>query len=158
MNLYELTEEMRQLLELLEEDEDQTAIEDTLALVKEDLKDKIQGYGCVIRQLAADKAALAEERQRIQKREKSVENNMNRLRDAVKYAMLITNQPKLKTNLFSFSVSTRQKFVLDVDVNDLPDEFKKVTVEPRLKEIGDAMKQEDRGWGHYEQTETLTVR
>ena len=83
---------------------------------------------------------------------------MKRIRGQILGVMLATNQRKIKTAENTCSVSTRNKFILDVDPNDLPAEYKRVTVEARMKDIEAAMKVEDRGWGHYEQTESLTVR
>ena len=58
--------------------------------------------------------------------------------------------------------------MLDVDVNDIPDEFKKITIEPKKQEITKWLKAYDPDkeganletcdWAHLEQSESLTVR
>lgn len=162
MTLYELTEDMRTLLDMLEEEnteDEQEAIENALQEVLENLTDKAEGYGKVMKQLDADIEALDEEERRIRKKKAALKNNKDRMREAMKCAMLITGQKKIKTALFSFSVSTRLKAVLDVDVDRLPEDLVRVTKEPRMQEITQILKDDPTcGIAHFEPVDSLTVR
>ena len=168
MTLYELTEDMRNLLDMLEEDPDNEAIQETINLTLLDLEDKAEDYVHVIRQLEADAAAAKAEKQKLAAKQASAENGAKRMREALKAAMLLTGKTKIKRATCSVNVSTRWETVLDVEPEDLPEEFKKVTVEPKKAEITKWLKayDPDKGgtnletceWAHLEQTETLTVR
>lgn len=153
--LYEFSPEILELMDALIDDPENEAIEDTLTmLIEEDIDTTCR----IMRQFDAEAEALKKESEFFARKAKSRQNAKNYIRGKILSLMLLTNNRKIKTAENTVSVTTRSKFVLDVDPNDLPDEFKKVTVEPKLMEIGKAMKEEDRGWGHFEQTESLTVR
>lgn len=168
MKLYELTEDLVNLIEMLEEDPSNEAIKETIALLLLDLDDKAEDYVHVIRQLEADALMAKNEKQRLANKQKAAENAAQRMRDALKDAMLITGRTKIKRATCSIGISTRWDAVIDVDVNDLPEEFKKVTVEPKKAEITKWLKAYDPDkeetnlancdWAHLEQSEVLTVR
>lgn len=168
MKLYELTENLVNLVEMLEEDPENEAIKETISMLLLDLDDKAEDYVHVIRQLEADALMAKTEKQRLANKQKAAENAAQRMRDALKDAMLITGRTKIKRATCSISVSSRWDAVIDVDVNDLPEEFKKVTVEPRKAEITKWLKAYDPDkegtnletcdWAHLEQSEVLTVR
>lgn len=160
MTLYKMTTEYLELLALLEDpDVSEETIRDTLTMVLEDIGDKVEDYGKVLKQMEADRDALKAEKMRLAARQQAIENGIERLRDGIKSAMLITNQKKLKTGLFTFGLTTRKKLVLDVDEEAVPWEFAKVTVKPDTKKITEAMnKGDDIDWAHFEEAESLTVR
>lgn len=168
MKLYELTEDLTNLIEMLEEDPENEAIKETIAALLLDLDDKAEDYVHVIRQLEADALMAKTEKQRLANKQKAAENAAQRMRDALKEAMLITGRTKIKRATCSIGISSRWDAVIDVDVKDLPDEFKKVTVEPKKQEITKWLKAYDPDkqgtnletcdWAHLEQSEVLTVR
>lgn len=168
MKLYELTEDLTQLIEMLEDDPENEAIKETIGMLLLDLDDKAEDYVHVIRQLEADAEMAKAEKQRLAKKQSAAENAAKRMRDYLKDAMLITGRTKIKRPTCSIGITTRWETVLDVDVNDLPDEFKRVTVEPKKAEITKWLKaynpdKEEANlascdWAHLEQTESLTVR
>lgn len=165
MTLYELTEEMRTLLDLLEEESDETeqeAIQAALECMVFDVAEKAESYGIVIKQLEADAAAVKAEKMRLAKKQAALENNVARMREALKIAMITTGQSKIKTKLFTFGVQARQKAVLDFPVEQIPTEFWKVKdPEADMKAVEKALKEsgiEAVPWAHLETVETLTVR
>lgn len=168
MNLYELSEQHKTLLWMLEDDPENEAIKEMIALNQLDIQDKAEGIVHIIRQLEADAAAAKAEKQRLATKQSTAENGAKRLREALKEAMSVTGITKIKKPTCSVTLSTRWETVLDVEPEDLPEEFKKVTVEPKKAEITKWLKayDPDKGgtnletceWAHLEQTETLTVR
>lgn len=168
MTLYELTDQMYSLLQKLEEipPEDpeereiwEEAIRDTLAMLVDDFAEKAEGYGKVMKQLQADAEAVKAEKMRLARVQQALENNVERMREAVKRAMLITGQKKVKTDLFSFSVSPRLDLVIDADVDEIPDDLVKVKAEPDKTAIKAFLKENpDCGFAHFEPAYTLTVR
>ena len=129
MTLYELTEDMAALLARLEQvdEEDETleqAIKDTLEMVAMDFADKADGYAKVLRQIQADAESVKAEKLRLAKRQSALENNADRLKEALKKAMEATGQKSLKTELFSFSVRSSQSVeILTDNVFEIPDEY-----------------------------------
>lgn len=163
MTLYELTDEMRALLALMEEEQDddeQEAIKAALECTVFDIGEKAEGYGQVIKQLEADAAAVKAEKTRLAKKQAALENNAARLREALKNAMVLTGQSKIKTKLFSFSLSVRDKAVLDFPVDQIPQDFWKVKdPEADMKEIEKYLKEgHEVYFAHMEQVESLTIR
>ena len=97
---------------------------------------------------------------RLGRRQQALENNIERMREAIKRAMLITDQKRVKTDLFSFSVSPRLDLVIDADVEEIPDDLVRVKAEPDKAAIKAFLKENPDGctFAHFEPAYTLTVR
>lgn len=169
MNLYKLENEYQTLLDMLEsEDASEEAIKETMAMILLDIDDKAENYGKVLEQLKADAEALKQAKLRIAKKQAAIENGIDRLRSALLSVMLLTGRSKIKTPLYTFSATSRWKAVLDVADDQVPDEFKKVTVKADTAAIEKWLKSFNRDeggnncttceWAHLEQVESLTVR
>lgn len=163
MTLYELTEDMRTLLDMLEEEtteDEQEAIENALQDVLENMAEKAESYGQVLKQIEADAAAVKAEKMRLAKKQASLENNAKRLREAMKFAMLVTGQKKLKTGLFTFGIQTREKAFLDLPVEEIgPDFWKYREPEADMAKIEKYLKEgHEVDFAHLEPVDSLTVR
>lgn len=168
MNIYELGEDELRLVDWLEEDPENEAIKETLGMILLDIDTKIDGYCGIIRRLEADGEALKKEKMRLAAKQAAAENGAKRLREQLKSYMLLTGRKKLKTTKNTVSTSTRWKAFLDADPKDIPEEFKKVTVEAKMAEIEKYLKGYDPKleavpasvceWAHLEQVESLTIR
>ena len=161
MTLYELTNEYQQLLLFAEDpDVDPQVIADTLEGLTGEIEDKADGYAKVIKQLDADTIALKAEIDRLTARKKTIENNIDRMKESLKNAMLLCDKPKFKTNLFTFTVQKNpEKVVLDSEV--VPEEYL-VQQEPKvnktlLKEDLKAGKDLS-GIAHLEQDDSLRIK
>ncbi len=167
MTLYDLTDQMAALLAKMEElpPEDpeerelwETALNDTMAMLLEDFADKADDYGRVMKQLQADAEAVKTEKMRLAKRQQAIENNIDRMREAIKQSMLITGQKKIKTDLFSFGVSPRLALVIDKE-DEIPDDLLRIKVEPDKAAIKAFLKaQPDSTFAHFEPEYALTIR
>ena len=160
MTLYELENQYRLLLDMAEEGElSEDAARDMAEYLLEDIGDKIEGYGLVLRQLQADAEALKTEKMRLALRQAQIEKNIDRIREAMKGAMLLTGQQKIKTKLFTFGTTTRLKTFVDVPEDKIPPQFQKVTIKADTKEIEEFLKAGNEvPWAHLEQVQSLTVR
>lgn len=159
MTLYELRDETKELLWMLEEDPENEAIKDTIQMVLLDLGDKAEDYVHVIRQLEADAEQAKAEAQRLAKKARQAEAGADRLREALKEAMLLTGQTKIKRPTCSMSISTREKAVITVEPEELPELFQKVTVEAKKADITKWLKAgNEADWAHLESTASLTIR
>lgn len=158
MTIYPLAEDYRELLDILEDEPDDEAVRQTLEMVGEDLIEKADGYGMIMKQMDSDIEGLKAEIKRLTAKKKAIENRKEWFRDAIKYAMLLIGEKKIKTPKFSFSTSTRQKAVITGDLDDIPDDLLKITVEPKLSEITEYIKKHEVDWAHFEETKILTIR
>lgn len=164
MTLYELTEEYKQLLAFAEDpDVDPQVLADTMEGLGGEIEDKADGYAKVMKQLEADAAALKNEIDRLTVRKRSIENNIDRLKDTLKMAMIMTNKTKFKTELFSFGIQKNpKKVVLDKDLAEIPTEWL-IQQEPKVDKaaIKAALEAEDvtaQSVAHFEQDESLRIR
>lgn len=164
MTLYELTNELMQLMELAEDpDVDEVTFLDTLEGLGGEFEDKADGYAKVIRQLDADVAAIKTEIDRLSARKRSIENNIDRMKSVLKNAMILTDKRKFKTDLFSFSVAKNpEKVVMDApDLATVPLEYL-IQQEPKLDKarIKDDLKagKDLGGIAHLEQDESLRIK
>lgn len=175
MTLYELTGDYQKFSDIMEQvdipEDLKTELEDALKNLAEDIEDKLENYGKIIKNFESDIAGLKAEEERLSLKRKTLENRIVNMKLAMKEAMVATNKTKVKTSLFSFSV---QKNVASVKF-DIPDEqipkllSKKylIPVEPKVDkkllkedlESGDPdLKLALSGIAHLEQSESIRIR
>lgn len=124
MTLYEITGELLALLEMAENpDTDPETLQDTMEAVTGELEEKAEGYGCVIRQLEYDAAALATEIKRLTNRKRAIEENVQAMKTRLQDAMTATGKTKLKTNLFSFTVRKNAPALMVTDEDKIPERY-----------------------------------
>lgn len=169
MTLYELTGAMLDIYERMSEQppEDpqeretwEQALNDTLAMLADDFCDKADGYGKVLKQLKADADAVKAEKMRLARRQQTLENGIERMREAMKCAMLLTDQKRIKTELFTFGIQTREKAFLDLPVAEIGADFWKVREpEADMAKIEKYLKEgHEVDFAHLAPTHTLTIR
>lgn len=118
MKLYEFAQQYNQLLDLLDnEDVDFEVIADTIESIEEAFEEKAENIVKVIRQLQAEAKILKEEKERIAKLQKSKENQVERLREYLKYNMTKMGKDKIKTPICSISVKDKKPTFEVVDIN-----------------------------------------
>lgn len=125
-SLYELTENMREIYEALEAGHDDAAM-DKLISTEAEAEGKIDNTLQVVKQFDADIAALDEEVKRLMARKKSLVTDKARLKAGIMRYMVATEQQKLKTPLFSISVTKGRQSVAVHDLESLPDNLVKTT-------------------------------
>lgn len=174
MTLYAIANEYQEMLDLLEQlppedpehyEEYEEAIRNTLSSLLLDLEEKAEDYGKVLKQLQADAEMVKREKLRLAERQSTIERNIERMREGLKNAMMVTGNQKIKTNLFSFSVSSRWKAVLDVDPEEVPLEYWKrqeikldmAAIEKWLK-ADQCKNAQECDWAHLDEVFGLTVR
>lgn len=133
--LYELTEEARELQDMIEEYPPET-FSDTIESLQLMIEDKADSYAAVNQNITNEIAALKAEEERLRARRSALERNQLRLMKAIKEAMNALGKTKIKTEKFTFSVSKNGGLQpIKVDAEKLPDKFKKVIVEPDNEHI-----------------------
>ena len=140
MNLYELKENYMRVLELIENGEE--GLEDTLESINDTIELKADGYARMIRNLEGNVTALKAEIDRMTDRKKSIENNIERLKENLKNAMIETGKEKIKTDLFNIKVADNPYAVNVIDETLIPEKYFKVEIIRKLDKLSlrDAIK------------------
>jgi len=138
MKLYEITGKYGLLMERLEEEG--TDIEEVLALfddLKEDLKDKADGYGRVRANYKAQIDALKAEEKRLADKRRHLEKIVESLETRLFDAMKLMDTKRIDTDLFSFRIQKNGGAapVIITEPDMIPPEYLNVTVKPDLKAI-----------------------
>lgn len=103
--LYELTNEYRQLLDMMEDGEvDPYTLADTLEAIDGELEIKAENYAKIIRELDGTECMLKAEIDRLSDKKASIEKNIAAMKNALEMAMRGTGKTKFKTGLFSFNI------------------------------------------------------
>lgn len=128
--LYEITDDLMQLQELLESGEyTEEELADTLEAVQGEFEIKAEAYGKVTRNMQADADALDVEIKRLTERKTTIEHGIKRLKESITNAMRATGQRKIKTPLFGFTIAKnggKQPLVLDMDPEEMPDAYRTI--------------------------------
>ncbi len=163
-SLYELNAAYSQLMERLYDEElPEDAIIDTLDSIEGAIEDKADGYGKVIRMIEADIDGIKLEESRLYARRKSLERKKELLKGNLFDAMKTVGLAKIKTALFTVSISKnggKRRVELDVPIEALPAKFQKVTIEANNEALRELLA--DRESCEYchlaEQGESLRIR
>lgn len=141
MNLYEITREAMELASLLETEELTPELEQALVINQDQLQAKANNYAKVIVNIQSDADAIDNEIKRLKAMKESKERVIDRLKSAVKNAMLVSNIEKIESPLFKLSI--RKSEAVEVDMLEgLPSEFVNIknVVTPDKIAIKDAIK------------------
>ena len=133
-NIYELTNELSLLWDLMEngELEDEVLI-GAFDVTKEDLADKLEGYCKFIKNLESDIQGLKAEEERLNARRKTMENTVTRCKEAMKFALNTAGEKKIACGTFTVSVQNNApSVVLDEQyLENIPEEYL-VPQEPKI--------------------------
>ena len=163
-NIYELTNELSVLWDLMESGElDDDALIGAFDVAKEDLAIKLEGYCKFIKNLESDIQGLKAEEQRLCDRRKTMENTIDRCKNAMKFALNTAGERKIACGTFTVAVQdTTPSVVLDEPyIENIPEEYL-VPQEPKIdkKKIKadiDAGKDLE-GIAHLEKGTSLRIR
>lgn len=160
MRLYDLTEQYNELLDMLEQDAGNDALQTMLDGIEGAIENKVDAILCVRNAKRAEAKALRDEMQRLSERAARVENEANRLEGLVEYAMNRTGAEKLKTLRFTAWMQLNPPSVAVLDESAIPRNFYVVPA-PQLqkKAVIDAWKNGQEVAGvQIQQTKSLRVR
>lgn len=127
--LREIAFDYMQFLDFAEDpDTDPEAIKDTFEGLDGALEDKADAYARVLQELGGKSIILDAEIERLQKKKKTIENNITYMKKILQETMELTGKEKFKTDYFAFSIATNPPQVLmneNVSLDDLPLEYLK---------------------------------
>lgn len=125
MNLYEMTEAAKQLMQLFEDGEiPEQAVNDTLESIG--VNGKIEDYCKVINQFNTDIDGIDKELDRLKRAKERKNKAIDRLKKALTDYLVATNTRK--TEAGTFAVSLRKSEAIEItDATKIPDKFIKTT-------------------------------
>ena len=141
MNLYEITREAQELAFLLETDELTPELEQALLINQDQLQSKAGNYAKVIANIQSDADAIDAEIKRLKAMKETKDRAVNRLKEALREAMLVSGIDKIEAPLFKLSLRRSEAVEVDV-VEALPTDFvtRKVVVTADKVSIKEAIK------------------
>lgn len=143
--LFELTNDLNALLDLGYSEEDSEAFMDTLNGIMGGIEDKADGYCAVISRFNANVDMIKAEEVRLAARRKVIENNIQRMKDALQMALETMEaggmeKPQIKTGLHTIKLASNSgKQPLKVIEEKVPDSFKKIILETDKEKIREAL-------------------
>ncbi len=129
MKLYEITDALIQVEDLLEAGED---VQDTIDALQLSMEDKIEGLVKVIRNFEASAEAKKNEAKRLKEQAEKDQANADRLKDWIKFNLIMLGKKKVETDLFKITV-TKPREKVEVDETRLPDDYFIIKREPISK-------------------------
>jgi seryl-tRNA synthetase len=141
MNLYEITREALELASLLETDELTPELEAALHINQFQLQEKAANYAKVITNIQSDSDAIDAEIKRLKAMKDAKDRAVNRLKEALREAMMVSGIDKIEAPLFKLSLRRSEAVEVDV-VEALPNDFvtRKVVVTADKVSIKEAIK------------------
>lgn len=165
--LYELKEEFKMLLDMMEDDSiDEEMIQNSLEGIECEIEIKAEGYAKILKELEGQAEAVRKEISRLDDKYGKIVANMDRLKTNLKIAMNETGKKKIQTDLFTISVCKnggKIPLIIDgVDINEVPEKYKEMQKIERLNT--DAIREDlekgiDLGFAHLgERGESLRIK
>lgn len=167
MTLYEITGELLELQNMIEEGADPDVVNDTIESVEFDLEQKAEGYVMVIRNLEAQAKAIKDEEKRLREKRLAAENGIERLKKRLFDSMNATGKKKLNAGVFTLSVQKNGgalPVIIDEDVMNMPQEMLKIDIKPDTKRIAELLQDDQKSryyskFAHFgERGESLRIR
>ena len=118
MKLYELTQSMEELKQLIQEGElDNDMLLSTLESVELDIETKADNICCIIKELEGNINTLVSEKERLASLSERYKKNVDQLKNYLKINLVKVGKEKLKTDRFSINVSNRKpKLVINEEL------------------------------------------
>lgn len=117
MNLYELTQNYLQVLEMAEAGED---LADTLESLEDAIEVKAENTAKVIKQLEANAEMLANEAKRLSERKSAIENNVRNLKSYLQDQLDKCGKSKIKGEIFTVAIQNNPQSVEVLDESKIP--------------------------------------
>jgi hypothetical protein len=128
--IYEVTDDVLALMQMMEEDPENDVIRDTLEALNGELDVKAEGYCKVIAEFKAKEAALTSAIESLTQKKQSVSGNIDRLKKALQNAMTATGKTKIKGDLFYLYIKNNAES-LDSVPEKLPEKYM-IPQEPKV--------------------------
>ena len=159
-NLYKLNEAWQELVNMLYQDDvDEQMVLDTLESIEGEIEDKADNYAYIIAEILNDANACKLEKDRLNKRQKTLENKASQLKQSLADTMKNTGKTNFKTQLHTFRIQKNGgKRALTID-GEVPEEYQKTIIENDTDKIRQALEEgKELPFAHLEaQGESLRI-
>lgn len=159
-NLYKLNKDWQEAANMLyQDDTDEQMILDTLESIEGEIEDKADNYAYIIAEILNDASACKLEKDRLEKRQKSLENKAKNLKKSLSEIMKNTGKTNFKTQLHTFRIQKNGgKRALTID-GEVPKEYQKAIIENDTDKIRQALEEgKELKFAHLEpQSESLRI-
>ena len=136
MTLYELTGQILELQELMEDDVyEPELINDTMESVMYDFQNKADDYVKLIKNIEAQVSALDEEAKRLKARQDKMKNKVKMLKDKLVTAMVATETRKLQGTVGTLSLRRSTKIPSELTWENVPQEYVKTEVKKSIDKV-----------------------
>lgn len=116
MKLYELTNDYNALMAAIDAKEiPEEAIADTLEAITGSIEDKADNIACILKNLAAETAAIKVEEDRLKERRRAKEAAYDRLKEYLANSLLAAGMTKVETARNQITFRKSEKVVCDKD-------------------------------------------
>lgn len=141
MNIYEITNELMAIYNAIAENEGVITpeLEEALAIAGDQLEAKAENYCKMIANVKNDVEGYAAEIKRLQARKSAAENLIERLKNALRDAMIATDNLKLKAGTFALGIRTTEAVNI-TDESAVPDDYCEYTKKISKSAIKEALK------------------
>jgi uncharacterized membrane protein YheB (UPF0754 family) len=159
--LYEISEDLRALYALLEEEEGEvsnteTAFDQWFAELGTERNKKLENYAHLIMSIEVDAKALKDEIDRLKARKTAFDNKAKRLKERLEYHFKSHDIDRIETEKFTFAMQKpggKPKFILsdyfEAHPEELPEGLRRVKFEPDLNEIKEMVEKDPENYGIY---------
>jgi len=150
--LFDIVGEMQTLYDMATDPEcDPEVLNGSIEAVMGELEVKAEGYANIIKQLDMEAKQAKEVSQMFADKAKVRENNVKRMKEALKFAMERLDKTDLAAGAFTIKLQNnggQQPLVIDGEV---PQNMTKVIVEPDNNKIREFLKDNTCEWAHLEE-------
>jgi len=139
-SLYELTAQFRGLQEAaLDPDLPPEAFADTMEALTGEFTSKAEGIHAVLTNMDVESCGLKKEIDRLTKRKRAADNGNSRLREYLRAGMEASGIPKIKTPLFTMSLTKPKTIVVIDDEDQIPSEWMRINRAPDRTALKEAL-------------------
>lgn len=157
-SLFNLSQEYMEVADMLSDPEyDEESVKAMLEVIKADIEVKADGYAKLVRYLESMLKALETELSFFNKKKDTLKNNIKRLKDAIRDALILTGhdgKDGLAAGSYKLKVEGNGGKRPLVITGEVPQEFTRVTVEVDTERVRNFLESLDENdaceWAHFE--------
>lgn len=121
--LYELTEQYSKLWDMVNDEADMEALQDTMEGLEGEITDKAESIAKLMKSIEADEQAIKAEEERLYARRKALENRRTSIKEYLQQQLIRAGIDKVKGTMFTVSIQNNPPSVNIQDDAAVPDKY-----------------------------------